>query len=130
MKDDLIAHATGASVPVRLIDSPSQEQLRELYRRAAVLAFPVEEDFGLVPVEAMACGTPVLALNRGGASESVIDGETGALVDSYDLNEYAEAFERAIMVAPGKCRAQAEEFSAARFSALTDDWIRGSSGGA
>ena len=67
---------------------PSDRQVRALYRAAAALLFPGEEDFGLVPVEAMACGTPVVALARGGACETVIDGVTGCL--------YAEGAERAV----------------------------------
>jgi glycosyltransferase involved in cell wall biosynthesis len=58
----------------------SDEEVRELYRRAAVVLLPGEEDFGIVPVEAQACGTPVIALGRGGALETVLDGVTGVLV--------------------------------------------------
>jgi glycosyltransferase involved in cell wall biosynthesis len=67
---------------------PTDRQVRALYRGAAALLFPGEEDFGLVPVEAMACGTPVVALARGGACETVIDGVTGCL--------YEEGAERAV----------------------------------
>jgi glycosyltransferase involved in cell wall biosynthesis len=55
-------------------------RLRETYRRAAAVILPGEEDFGIVPVEAQACGRPVVALGRGGAIETVIDGVTGVLV--------------------------------------------------
>ena len=53
------------------------DDLRRWYSRAAVVLFPGEDDFGLVPVEAMACGTPVVALDAGGARETVTDGVTG-----------------------------------------------------
>ena len=52
-----------------------------LYRGAAAVMLPGEEDFGIVPVEAQACGRPVVALGRGGALETVVDGVTGVLVD-------------------------------------------------
>lgn len=53
------------------------EAVRELYRRCRCLVFPGEEDFGLVPLEAQACGKPVIALARGGALETVAAGVTG-----------------------------------------------------
>ena len=55
--------------------------LRECYRTAEAVLMPGEEDFGIVPLEAQACGAPVVALGRGGAKETVRDGETGVLYD-------------------------------------------------
>ena len=66
---------------VRFAGTPRDEELRELYRTAEAVLMPGEEDFGIVPVEAQACGTPVIALGRGGARETVVDGVTGVLYD-------------------------------------------------
>ncbi|MDD5217783.1 MAG: glycosyltransferase, partial [Candidatus Omnitrophica bacterium] len=56
------------------LESVSDTRLRELYAGAKALIFPTDEDFGIVPLEAQACGTPVIALGRGGALESVRKG--------------------------------------------------------
>jgi glycosyltransferase involved in cell wall biosynthesis len=65
--------------------------LREHYARCRALIFPGEEDFGMVPVEAMASGRPVLAYARGGALETVVPGSTGAF--------FAQQSEEAIIAA-------------------------------
>ena len=98
------------------------EAVRELYRRAAVVLLPGEEDFGLVPVEAQACGTPVVALGRGGATETVVDGTTGALTGE-GVDAYAAGIRRVLdqPPAPAVCRTNAERFSTERFvRELTD----------
>jgi glycosyltransferase involved in cell wall biosynthesis len=61
------------------IPSPSDEEVRGLYQQCRALLFPGVEDFGLVPVEAMACGRPVIALGQGGATETVVHEQTGIL---------------------------------------------------
>jgi glycosyltransferase involved in cell wall biosynthesis len=123
-KDRLVSLAATATVPVKIIESPSNDEVRELYRRADALLFPTLEDFGLVPVEAMACGTPVIALNKGGAAETVIDGQTGALVEEHDLEAYASALSRALDVSPEQCRKRANKFNRSAFIAHVSDWIK------
>ena len=56
----------------------SDQAVRDHYRRCRALVFPGEEDFGMVPLEAMACGTPVIAYGAGGATETVLDPRGGA----------------------------------------------------
>jgi glycosyltransferase involved in cell wall biosynthesis len=63
----------------RFVHRPDDAGVRALYRSCRALLYPGEEDFGLVPLEAMACGRPVVALGRGGALETVADGATGVL---------------------------------------------------
>jgi glycosyltransferase involved in cell wall biosynthesis len=63
----------------RFVRDPADATVRALYRSCRALLYPGEEDFGLVPLEAMACGRPVVALGRGGALETVRNGLTGVL---------------------------------------------------
>jgi glycosyltransferase involved in cell wall biosynthesis len=84
-----------AGPTVEFLGSVEGEGLRELYRRAQALVLPAEEDFGIAPVEAMACGRPVVALARGGATESVEPGITGMLVDRQTPEAFAEAMRAA-----------------------------------
>jgi glycosyltransferase involved in cell wall biosynthesis len=73
--------AARRGVALRLRWRLSTEELAEEYRRAALCLYaPIAEPFGLVPLEAMACGTPVVAVAEGGVPESMVDGVTGRLV--------------------------------------------------
>jgi glycosyltransferase involved in cell wall biosynthesis len=102
---------------VRFLGRTSTEALRDLYRRAAVVLLPGEEDFGIVPLEAQACGRPVVALGRGGARETVVHGRTGLLVDEADAEAFADAIGRALRhpFDPAAIRRHAEEFGRERF---------------
>jgi glycosyltransferase involved in cell wall biosynthesis len=62
---------------IEFLGRQSDEVLRSHYQKCRFLIFPGEEDYGIVPVEAMACGTPVIAYGRGGVTETVVSGETG-----------------------------------------------------
>ncbi|HUF23524.1 MAG TPA: glycosyltransferase [Vicinamibacterales bacterium] len=119
---------------VTFTGAASDEEIRDLYRAAHAVLLPGEEDFGIVPVEAQACGTPVVALARGGALETVTDGATGVHV----AEPTAEAFANGLARAEGinwdraTLRANAERFSAAAFAtgftAIVDDTLARHSG--
>lgn len=93
------------------------EKIRDFYRRCRFLIFPGEEDFGIVPVEAMACGTPVIALRRGGVTETVREGLSGVFFDEQTEDSLNAAVEEATRRAwsPADIRAQAERFSRQAF---------------
>ncbi len=98
------------------LGSVSNEAIRDEYRRARAVILPGEEDFGIVPVEAQACGRPVVALGCGGALDTVIDGETGVLFPEATPQSLAAALER-VTVMPfddATIRAHAERFSRER----------------
>jgi glycosyltransferase involved in cell wall biosynthesis len=82
---------------------------RDLLARAACLLFPIcwDEPFGLVMIEAMACGTPVVALRRGAVPEIVLAGQTGVIVDHPD--ELAAAIGEARRLDPWVCRKHVEQ---------------------
>ena len=106
-----------ASENVTFLGNVDEQTLIELYRSARALVFPAEEDFGIAMAEAQACGTPVIALDRGGARDIVEHGRTGWLLPSATV----EAVQEAVRVAgreeldPVEIRHRAERFSAPRF---------------
>ncbi|MDQ3487816.1 MAG: glycosyltransferase [Acidobacteriota bacterium] len=107
----LRASAAGASV--EFLGWRTDEEIRELYRGAGAVLLPGTEDFGIVPVEAQACGTPVVAFAEGGARETVIDGITGALVNDRSAVAFADAVAG---VAGGRLQSDAIRTNAERFS--------------
>ena len=103
---------------VEFLGPCSNEEIRRCYREAGVVLLPGEEDFGIVPVEAQACGCPVVALGRGGALETVVDGVTGVLVPSEAPEALAAGVRRALGASFDRAaiRRHAEQFGLARFS--------------
>lgn len=99
------------------------EVLKEKMQKAKAFVFVAEEDFGIVPVEAQACGTPVIAYGKGGALETVInydkENPTGIFFKEQTADSIVNAvkiFEKNIkLFKPENCRKNAERFSAARF---------------
>ena len=108
-----------ASAPanVSFLESVDDDGLRRLYRESIALVYPGEEDFGIVMAEAQACGTPVIALDRGGAVDIVEDGVTGWLIHDQDVQQLRGAVRRAAETPldPVEIAARSQRFAAGHF---------------
>ena len=108
-----------SSSNVRFMGYQPFRVLRDYMQRARGFVFAAEEDFGIVPVEAMACGTPVLAFGKGGVLETVVEGETGLFFREQSVDSLMEGIRRFEVAYqsfdPHLIRAQAETFSEERF---------------
>lgn len=103
---------------ISFVGEVSDEKLRNYYQNCKALIFWHEEDFGITPVEAMSCGKPVIGLNGGGVSETVLNDKTGILLD-YDVDHFKQAI---LNFDPNKfdpkvIRSRALEYSKAKFIA-------------
>ena len=122
-----------ASGNVEILGYQPQDVLLGHMQRARAFVFAAEEDFGIVPVEAQACGTPVIAYGRGGAAETVLEGETGIFFQEQTAESIIEAVERfegtSETMSPAGIRRNAERFNAQRFrmefKALVDSVLGG-----
>ena len=115
--------AAHSSVPVVVLHRPADEVLGWLYRAALAVVFAPIEDFGIVPVEAMAAGTPVIANAIGGAAESVVDGVTGVHVKEWTRDEMSAAVERVTGIEASACRERAKLFGPETFAAAIAGWV-------
>jgi UDP-N-acetylmuramyl pentapeptide phosphotransferase/UDP-N-acetylglucosamine-1-phosphate transferase/glycosyltransferase involved in cell wall biosynthesis len=111
---------------IRAVSGPNVEilgyrpfdEMHDYMRRARAFVFAAEEDFGIVPVEAQACGTPVIAFGQGGVTESVVEGQSGLFFHQQTAASIVEAildFEAMDTWDPYAIRKNAERFNAARF---------------
>lgn len=115
--------AEASSVPVMFINRPSSALLYSLYQNCLLYVFPPVEDFGIMPVEAMAAGARVLANKAGGAAESVVDGLTGSLSTFASGGEMKEAAKIALATDRSASVSRARLFSQERFSRELRAWL-------
>jgi glycosyltransferase involved in cell wall biosynthesis len=121
---------------VKVLGYQDNDSVIEFMKKARALVFAAEEDFGIVPVEAQACGTPVIAYGKGGAVETVVpvngenwDQATGIYFNQQSVESINEAVEYFLQIERKFCfntlRKNAERFSIERFKAQISDFVRG-----
>jgi glycosyltransferase involved in cell wall biosynthesis len=120
-----------AAGEVQFLGHLTDDEIRDLYRRASFVMLPGEEDFGIVPLEAQACGRPVVALARGGALETVIPEATGLLVDDPSAAAFADTIARVLDMRfdTSAIRQHAERFGRERFGDEMEALVRETSAG-
>lgn len=102
---------------VKFTGAIDDAELIELYKNARAVIFPQEEDFGLVPIEAQACGTPVIAYGKGGALETVVKDRTGVFFEEQTESSLTAAIEKfeSMKINPDSCRKNAKRFNPETF---------------
>lgn len=114
-----------ANANIEFLGQLTDQELLSYYQNCRAVIFPQDEDFGLVPLEAQACGRPVIAFKSGGALETIIDKKTGtffypqtteALIKK--LKEFKDSDYK-----PEDCRQNAEKFSQTIFKKNFKDWV-------
>ena len=117
-----LAEELGITAHVTFLPPQSRDQLVNVYRAADLVAVPsYSESFGLVAIEAQACGTPVVAAAVGGLPVAVRDGVTGTLVDGHDVDDWATAIGALLDRGSDTMRAAAVEHAATFSWASTVD---------
>ena len=124
---DMAKIKSKAGKNVELLGFADDETMADLMGRAKAFVFAAEEDFGITPVEAQACGTPVICFGRGGARETVLDGESGLYFMEQNTKELLAAvakFEQNYdKFEPTKIRENSLKFSRARFEAEIKSYV-------
>lgn len=116
-----------AAANVTLLGYQENEVLKSYLQRAKAFVFAAEEDFGIAPLEAQACGTPVIAYGKGAVRETIIDGVTGLYFGEQSVASILDAVKR-FETDPGRfktaeIRRNAERFSSARFRAELGEFV-------
>jgi glycosyltransferase involved in cell wall biosynthesis len=108
---------------IHIVRSPSNQLLKALFSKAKTLVFGAVEDFGIMPVEAMAAGTPVIGPAAGGVSETVIDGKTGRLLSEFSNSEILHAEASLAGLSSSNCVGRADQFSTEQFRKKLMEWV-------
>lgn len=120
---ELRARSEQARVPVHFVISPSDALLYALYQQSLALVFPAIEDFGIMPVEAMAAGTPVIVSAVGGAAESACLTHGGVVLEAFSSQGFREAVNAITSIDRAGLPARASRFSQARFRDRVRLWM-------
>ena len=110
---------------IKFFDFLESKKVMELVSKAKAFIHAGTEDFGIAPVEAQSCGTPVIAYNRGGLAETVIDGETGVLFNSQKSDAILKGIERfnSIKFDYSKISRHASKFSTENFEKKFKNYV-------
>ncbi|HDH0700979.1 TPA: glycosyltransferase family 4 protein [Klebsiella aerogenes] len=120
-----------ATANIEILGYQSNDVMQEHMRNAKAFVFAAEEDFGITPVEAQSCGTPVIAFGKGGSLETVrpfgVDNPTGILFDKQDIASVIDAVQKfetmQDQILPNDCRAHALKFSTERFNQEIAEYV-------
>jgi glycosyltransferase involved in cell wall biosynthesis len=123
MLSPLKAQAERLKASVSFHTTADDTSLRSFYQYADALIFPGTEDFGIVPVEAQAAGTPVIALAEGGVRDTVVHQLSGLLIDDLDLDAFSRALVQATQLSKLDCRFNASRFSKEQFRESLSAWV-------
>lgn len=116
-----------AGPTVEFLGEVSDEEKLKLMQKAQAFFFAGEdEDFGIVPVEAMGCGTGVIAYKSGGVVETVVDGQTGVFFDELSVASVVKAIKKfeKLPIKPGVCIKQAQKFEKEKFIKAIEKFIK------
>ena len=125
---NLEAYRKLANANVTVMGYQPFDVLKDKMQRAKAFVFAADEDFGMIPIEAQSCGTPVIAYGHGGSLETVNGGKTGLFFDEQTPEAIVEAVNRFEAMgsqpfAPADCRQWAEGFSEERFKREVKEFV-------
>lgn len=117
-----------ATPNVQLLGYKKLDEMRDYLQRAKAFIFAAEEDFGITPVEAQACGTPVIAYGKGGILETVVEGKTGMFFPEQKASSICESIKRFenqnLQFSPAAIREHAKQFAKSKFHERFQSFVK------
>ena len=125
---NLEAYKELAGPNIQVMGYQTFDVLKDMMQHAKAFVFAADEDFGMIPIEAQSCGTPVIAYGHGGSLETVCDGKTGLFFKEQTAEAIMEAVTRFENMgeqpfSPKECREWAEGFSEERFKREIKEFV-------